>query len=649
MAKLKKFVSILLAMLVVLNISSLGEKVLAESTHPTKFVVTFDPANGQEMKQLKLGVGEELREQRVPFENIEKEGYDFLGWFYGPNNKYEMIFPYKPDENMTLTAKWGKHTGPSPVEKEGYRLIFDEEFNNPNGKLDSKLWVDKYLSSWTRTPEFAKPIYEMKNGSMQLQVQEDTPGWAPEYDGETRVSGFTTGNRNGLHNWNGNNVVRNPVETELTHINQYGYYEIRAKGQAGSSRHSAWWLLGFEDQVDHSAEIDIFEILGRQKTAVPRAFHNWNDKDAFPVRDSGETFVNPNANFHDEWHTFGMDWQEGTGSGAFPDKLVFYVDGKVVGSKNLNIDYPMIQLFSQYEKRAGGWTGPWEWMPYPNSFDIDYVRVYKKLPEGQKELSKKELKVVQVEDSEVTVLEGQAALKQYTSAVAGHEGEVYTEPNLPNTKSYVNVTWNDGVVTQEFVKWEAITEEDLAKLNSGESITKSGVLPNLKGVDGVTNPTLKIEVTTPPPPPPYASENLGTENSQTELAKLFDGNLGSNSGEFRFASNQLPTDKEVNIQYDFEKDVTLNSISFSTNYGQDQGIRKFKLAAWDSGTRTWIPAEKEYTIPWTAAGKTENGETLKIDVDPMKTSKVKIIITDVGLTWGNKIAMREIAFGYVTE
>ena len=51
----------------------------------------------------------------------------------------------------------------------------------------------------------------------------------------------------------------------------------------------------------------------------------------------------------------------------------------------------------------------------------------------------------------------------------------YTEKNLPGTKSYVRVQWNDGVETQEPVVWEAITEEDLQKLRAGESIEKNGV------------------------------------------------------------------------------------------------------------------------------------------------------------------------------
>ena len=611
-----------------------------------EFLINFNPKNGEEAVQVKVKQGEQLTENQIPFTEIKNGDKDFLGWFYGEGNKYELIFPFTPDSDVVLSAKWGKHIAPSSIEKPGYRMIFNDEFGNTDGQLNPDLWVDKYLSSWTRTPEFASPVYELEDGIMNLQIREDTKPWAPEYDGQTVVSGFTTGNRNALHNWNKTNEVRNPVETEITHINQYGYYEMRAKTQAGSSRHAAWWLTGFEDEPGHAAEIDIFEVLGNDSTGVPRAFHSWNDNNN-PFGSGGAgTYRDASVDFHNEWHVYAMDWQKGTGSGAHPDKLVFYVDGKEVGSRDTNINYPMIQLFSLYEKRAGGWTGNWEWMPYPNSFDIDYVRVYKELPAGQNELSKDQLKITNIEDSKVGVLEGQAKLTTYISKVEGSMDKVYTEPNLPSTKSYVNVTWNDGVITQEFVKWDPITNHDLELINSGKTITKKGVLPNLTNIPGLSPPTLHVEVIQGPP---YTSENLGTANNQSQLARLFDGILASNSGEFTFASNQLPTNKEVNIQYDFKEQVTLNSIGFTTNYGKDQGIRKFKLATWDDLTESWLPIEKEYDLAWTPAGNTESGETLLVDVGSLETSKVKIIITDAGLTWGNKVAMREIEFDYTKQ
>ncbi|MED5017466.1 hypothetical protein P9847_09120 [Paenibacillus chibensis] len=516
----------------------------------------------------------------------------------------------------------------SPIDKPGYRLIFQEEFNG--NQLNKTKWVDKYLSSWTKTPQAAQPTYVMENGLMKLQIKKDTQPWAPEYDGQTVVSGFTTGNRNALHNWNGSNVVRNPVDTELTHINQYGYYEIRAMGQPGSSRHVAWWLLGFEDVPNESSEIDIFEILGNNSHNVPVAFHRWNDPTG--PDGGGFTYTNNSMDYHIEFHTYGFNWVQGAGSGAQPDKMEFYVDGVKTGERNVKIDYPMIQLFSLYEKRAGGWTGPWVSKPYPNTFRIDYVRVYKKIPEGSSPVPQDQLSITNVANASITV-PSVVKPKTYTSAVAGQEGTVYTEGNLPGTKSYTNVTYNDGVVTQEFVKWEPVTAQDLDKLARGETVTKLGTLPNIPaGYPGLKQPTLTI---TPAP--------WDTSLNPSNLDKLFDKDTVSTSSSWTSVMNPLPAG--AYISYNFGQTRQVSSISFSANYGTGQGIRTFTLSTWDSSTQKWVDQGNEYTIPWTTAGDQEAGETVTVQLkQPISSSKVKINITGANTKWDNKVVMREIAF-----
>lgn len=516
----------------------------------------------------------------------------------------------------------------SPIDKPGYRLIFQEEFNG--NQLNKTKWVDKYLSSWTKTPQAAQPTYVMENGLMKLQIKKDTQPWAPEYDGQTVVSGFTTGNRNALHNWNGSNVVRNPVDTELTHINQYGYYEIRAMGQPGSSRHVAWWLLGFEDVPNESSEIDIFEILGNNSHNVPVAFHRWNDPTG--PDGGGFTYTNNSMDYHIEFHTYGFNWVQGAGSGAQPDKMEFYVDGVKTGERNVKIDYPMIQLFSLYEKRAGGWTGPWVSKPYPNTFRIDYVRVYKKIPEGSSPVPQDQLSITNVANASITV-PSVVKPKTYTSAVAGQEGTVYTEGNLPGTKSYTNVTYNDGVVTQEFVKWEPVTAQDLDKLARGETVTKLGTLPNIPaGYPGLKQPTLTI---TPAP--------WDTSLNPSNLDKLFDKDTVSTSSSWTSVMNPLPAG--AYISYNFGQTRQVSSISFSANYGTGQGIRTFTLSTWDSSTQKWVDQGNEYTIPWTTAGDQEAGETVTVQLkQPVSSSKVKINITGANTKWDNKVVMREIAF-----
>lgn len=514
-----------------------------------------------------------------------------------------------------------------PVDKPGYRLIFQDEFDGET--LDDSRWVPQYLSSWAQKPELAEPTYIMENGLMRLQIFAETQPWCPEYDGETVVSGFTTGDRNALHNWNGTNAVRNPVEMQATHLNQYGYYEIRAKGQSGSARHAAWWLLGFEDVPDESAEIDIFEILGNNSHKVPVNFHAWNDPDA--PDGGGFSYTNRQMDFHEEFHIYGFNWIEGGGQGEAPDKMEFYVDGVKTGERNVNIDYPVLQLFSLYEKRAGGWTGIWLPKPYPNTFDIDYVRVYKLVPGGQA-LPKEQLAIAGVEAQEVMVLPS-ARPAQYVSAVAGHEGEIFTEAHLPGVRSYVNVLYNDGVKTQEFVRWPALSEEQYSRLRHGETVMLEGITPNLSAdAPGYQAPVLTLR------PAPWDT-NLNPKG----IENLFDGDTSSTPSCWTETMEPMPQGGYISFR--FEETKTVNGIRFSANYGNGQGIRSCTLSFWDTQTGAWADEGVEYTIPWTSAGDNEAGETVLVPLaEPVVAQAVRINITSVNTHWENKIVMREIEF-----
>lgn len=514
-----------------------------------------------------------------------------------------------------------------PVDKPGYRLIFQDEFDGET--LDDSRWVPQYLSSWAQKPELAEPTYIMENGLMRLQIFAETQPWCPEYDGETVVSGFTTGDRNALHNWNGTNAVRNPVEMQATHLNQYGYYEIRAKGQSGSARHAAWWLLGFEDVPDESAEIDIFEILGNNSHKVPVNFHAWNDPDA--PDGGGFSYTNRQMDFHEEFHIYGFNWIEGGGQGEAPDKMEFYVDGVKTGERNVNIDYPVLQLFSLYEKRAGGWTGIWLPKPYPNTFDIDYVRVYKLVPGGQA-LPKEQIAIAEVEAQEVMVLPS-ARPAQYVSAVAGHEGEIFTEAHLPGVRSYVNVLYNDGVKTQEFVRWPALSEEQYSRLRHGETVMLEGITPNLSAdAPGYQAPVLTLR------PAPWDT-NLNPKG----IENLFDGDTSSTPSCWTETMEPMPQGGYISFR--FEETKTVNGIRFSANYGNGQGIRSCTLSFWDTQTGAWADEGVEYTIPWTSAGDNEAGETVLVPLaEPVVAQAVRINITSVNTHWENKIVMREIEF-----
>lgn len=606
------------------------------------------------VKTLNKKMNETITADEVPSPEVP-EGKDFLGWFWGPGStgtKYEGIFPMNLSElpndvrnklngEMTLTARFGKHTLANPKEKAGYRLIFDEEFNGTS--LDETNWVDRYLSSWSTTYyETQGRSFDPENGIMSLQITEETQPWCKEFDGETVISGFTTGQRNGLHNWNQNsgkpNQIRNPEDTQLTHINQYGYYEMRMKGQSGSSRHSAWWLLGFEDVPEESAEIDIFEVKGQNDHGVPPALHGWKDADAFESEGLKE-YTNNSKDFNNEYHVYGFDWQQGTsGNAQYPDKIVLYIDGEQVGEKNVNIDYPMIQLLSLYEKRAGGWTGAWEWEPYPNTMDVDYVRVYKKLP--SEAVAQDNLQITGIEAEDLKIREDKIELEQYENG--------YKEKNLPGTKSYVRVKWNDGVETQEPVVWEPITDEDIAQLKVGKSIEKKGTVKvnSIPGKPFEASTTMTVTPEEAPLPPPYSVEGATVLK---DTGYLFDGKIhekDAQSAEFSTKKEDMASGK-VAITYDFQKEVKLSGIDMWTNFGAKQGITSFNLATWDKDAKDWKVLNdgdgqaQLFTLNWQT--NEEGQEEQSVSIEPIKTSKVKIIVKDAGLEW-KKFAMREIQF-----
>lgn len=263
-------------------------------------------------------------------------------------------------------------TPPNPIGKPGYFLTANDEFNVDNVQVTPDLWNSKYLPHWTDVDSSAK--YDINNGSIKLKVQPDSVPWDPEKDQETVVSGIQTAEKDWLHNWAGYTSIDHHEETRLQHIQKYGYFEIRAKTQIGGGIHSAWWMIGAQqDQVNggstkQSGEIDIFEVKGLEPNVTKYNWIPWGDPQP------GETYnVDVGADTTQGFHVYGFDWT--------PTSMTLYFDGRPVKTINKSPDYPMLTLLGLYEKRHGGWTGPFDpTIPYPKQFEIDYWRAYQKIP-----------------------------------------------------------------------------------------------------------------------------------------------------------------------------------------------------------------------------------------------------------------------------
>ena len=346
---------------------------------------------------------------------------------------------------------------PNPLEKEGYRLIFHDEFDGE--EINTDKWIPEYLPSWPKDRSVCAPTYEMKNGIIRLIIDKNSKN---EFDKGMHISGFMSASRTGLHHYDPKKKALHQIKTEATQVNQYGYYEMRAKMQDGGGVHCAWWLIGFEDDPNQSCEIDIFEILGTDINRIWSTVHSWKDS---TIQYHTEHPWFANKKLAEEFHIYGFDWT--------PEGVTVYVDGIQVMKHKAAITYPLIQIISFYDNRNAkdGWTGTYDpTIPYPKSFDIDYIRMYKKIPEGYKSIPENDLRITSIEPACLQVAEGKATLRNI-------DGHITRE--LLYTPSFVNVHYNDGTTTQQFVEWEPLNEEAFEKVQNEGTVIVDGQIKGL--------------------------------------------------------------------------------------------------------------------------------------------------------------------------
>ncbi len=96
--KEKKKMMIAVVLIVLLGILIFA---IVKNSNGSSIKVTFDSRGGTEVEALKIKMGEKVKEPEQP----EKEGYEFIGWYYD-GKKFD--FSEEIDKNIELEAKWLK-------------------------------------------------------------------------------------------------------------------------------------------------------------------------------------------------------------------------------------------------------------------------------------------------------------------------------------------------------------------------------------------------------------------------------------------------------------------------------------------------------------------------------------------------------------
>lgn len=262
---------------------------------------------------------------------------------------------------------------PNPLHKPGYALERQDAFEG--AALDETLWLPYYLPHWSSRAATV-PRHAFEDGALILQIERDQPPWSPEFDGQVRVSSIQTGHYSGpvgstagQLRFSDKLVVREAQENVRKYTPQYGYFELRAKGPSAGATHGSLFMIGYEDEPEHSGEICVCELLGayagENASRVKLGIHPWSDPSL-----TDEFFTHAVPFDIRDFHIYAVEWT--------PERVDFYIDNLKVRTINQSPRYPMQFMLSMYELPfEGAWNGVYDRSEsYPRRFTVDYFRAY---------------------------------------------------------------------------------------------------------------------------------------------------------------------------------------------------------------------------------------------------------------------------------
>lgn len=262
----------------------------------------------------------------------------------------------------------GQDTTVSPLQKDGYTLVWADEFNE-DGPIDSEKW--RFEKGFVRNKElqwYQEDNAWCENGYLLIEGRrEQRPN--PRYKKE---SSDWKSERKYIH------YTSSSINTQGLYDFQYGILEVRAKVSNLPGTWPAIWTLGSSCEWPSNGEVDIMENYGGGLLANFAWGSNkrWTaiwDSATKPVSDYPESWI-------EDFHVWKMIWTESRMSIYVDDLLLNETDlSKTInGSYNCEGDNPFQQPhYILLNLAIGGQQGgdP-SHSPFPNRYLVDYVRVY---------------------------------------------------------------------------------------------------------------------------------------------------------------------------------------------------------------------------------------------------------------------------------
>lgn len=244
---------------------------------------------------------------------------------------------------------------------EGYSLVWEEEFNanrlsggKPALPDTEKWWYETAEPGWVNN-ELQKYVAGVFNGDTVSAI----------YDGTLKI----------IARKQGDNVISARINT--TESWTYGYFEARLRVPGGRGTWPAFWMMPKNYTAwPLDGEIDIMEYVGYRPNVVQSSIHTqaYNH-----VQGTEKTATKAIQNAETEFHIYAVEWTAGYIKGFVDGEEYFRFNNDGKGDKHT---WPFDAPF--YLKLNLAWGGDWggsqgvDESKLPATYEIDYVRVYKK-------------------------------------------------------------------------------------------------------------------------------------------------------------------------------------------------------------------------------------------------------------------------------
>lgn len=322
------------------------------------------------LRQLLRLVADEVehRDRLYAFPSVENSASNALCRSAGFDDLGERDFPWRG--GSLRTRAWALDM--RPLDLTGREPDTDERFSG--GSLDLDRWWPYYTPHWS-TRERTAARYRIDDAGLELRVDADTEPWAPDVDGETRVSHLQTaqhsgpvGSPVGQHRFREGLVVQEEQPRHRGWTPRYGVVSARFAAIRHPRAMVAFWPVGVEEDPDDCGEICVAEIFGSELdqdgglvgVGVKQQTDPRLRTDFDKVRVRGDLTA---------MHDYAVEWTA--------ERLRFFVDGRWVKTVAQRIDYPVMLMLDVYDLPG---PGPRDTSGHPLRFRVERVATYPESP-----------------------------------------------------------------------------------------------------------------------------------------------------------------------------------------------------------------------------------------------------------------------------